>query len=106
MTNMNNPKLCPSCGTTTMDAAAAGIGRFCPNVECDRVDDLREDVSTPVLEELPEFVTIPASEFEKLQDDLANALESIRELQRGNGKLQFMLAGKSVPRCHGCSCSS
>lgn len=32
---------CPSCGTPVMDAA--GIGPFCPNTKCWRIDDLRPD---------------------------------------------------------------
>jgi endogenous inhibitor of DNA gyrase (YacG/DUF329 family) len=32
---------CPKCGTKT--ELAPGIGPFCPNKKCDRLDDLRED---------------------------------------------------------------
>lgn len=96
----NQPKLCPGCGTQTIDAT--GLGRYCPSVECDRFDDMREDVSTPAFEELPELVTIPAQELEKLQDDLANALETIRKLQRENGRLQFTLEAESAGGCGSC----
>lgn len=78
--------MCPACGTETVDAP--GIGPFCPNPDCDRLDDLR-----PIeeYEAGPAFtIVIPPTPADQIRDLTAR----VKVLERENAQLKFLSSEK------------
>ncbi len=101
----NSPAFCPECNTATM--LAEGIGHFCPNNECGRLDDLR-----PVPEDgmplIPYFTIVDHTkpdEHSVLDETVQLLREELIDLRKDNARLRFMLnidVPQEAPICMRC----